>query len=256
MKKFYSIICFLLLPCFCLAQDQDGNANDYRFVTDHFPPIGLRITYPDLYSQIHLCLPYYPEDSKVFYTLGYDKDSGYAFIYNKYVCGYYNVPDSMKTGFKSGARKLKSWKPDKFQKRVREIKSVVHAETVIYVKVIDSLVERFASIDGEESRKVFDVVELMPSFRGGVAALMTYLNSSIKYPPEAEENGIQGRVVCSFIVERDGSITDVRVAKSVDPSLDKEAVRVVSAMPRWYPGVQYGRPVRVHYVLPVTFRLQ
>ena len=108
----------------------------------------------------------------------------------------------------------------------------------------------------EEENKVFDVVEQMPSFPGGMAALMAYLQKSIKYPPVAEENGIQGRVVCTFVVERDGSVTDVRVAKSVDPSLDKEAVRVVSAMPKWIPGKQNGQSVRVKYPLPVTFRLQ
>ena len=108
----------------------------------------------------------------------------------------------------------------------------------------------------EEENKVFDVVEQMPSFPGGMAALMAYLQKSIKYPPVAEENGIQGRVICTFVVERDGRVTDVRVAKSVDPSLDKEAVRVVSAMPRWIPGKQNGQSVRVKYTLPVTFRLQ
>ena len=108
----------------------------------------------------------------------------------------------------------------------------------------------------EEENKVFDVVEQMPSFPGGMAALMAYLQKNIKYPPVAEENGIQGRVVCTFVVERDGSVTDVRVAKSVDPSLDKEAVRVVGAMPRWIPGKQNGQSVRVKYTLPVTFRLQ
>ena len=108
----------------------------------------------------------------------------------------------------------------------------------------------------EEENKVFDVVEQMPYFPGGMSALMAYLQKSIKYPPIAEENGIQGRVVCTFVVERDGSVTDVRVAKSVDPSLDKEAVRVVSAMPKWIPGKQNGQSVRVKYTLPVTFRLQ
>ena len=108
----------------------------------------------------------------------------------------------------------------------------------------------------EEENKVFDVVEQMPSYPGGMGALMQYLSSNIKYPAIAEENGIQGRVICTFVVERDGSITDVRIAKSVDPSLDKEAMRVVSKMPRWIPGKQNGSAVRVKYTLPVTFRLQ
>ena len=108
----------------------------------------------------------------------------------------------------------------------------------------------------EEENKVFDVVEQMPSYPGGMSALMQYLSSTIKYPVIAEENGIQGRVICTFVVERDGSITDVKIAKSVDPSLDKEAMRVVSKMPKWIPGKQNGSAVRVKYTLPVTFRLQ
>ena len=108
----------------------------------------------------------------------------------------------------------------------------------------------------EEETKVFDVVEQMPSFPGGPSALMQYLSSNIKYPVVAEENGVQGRVVCTFVVEKDGSITDVRVIKSVDPSLDKEAMRVVKSMPKWIPGKQNGSAVRVKYTVPVTFRLQ
>ena len=108
----------------------------------------------------------------------------------------------------------------------------------------------------EEVNTVFEVVEQMPQFPGGDAALMQYLSSHIKYPVIAEENGIQGRVVCTFVVERDGSITDVRVVKSVDPSLDKEAKRVIGSMPKWIPGKQNGAAVRVKYTVPVTFRLQ
>ncbi len=108
----------------------------------------------------------------------------------------------------------------------------------------------------EEETKVFDVVEQMPQFPGGNAALFEYLSKHIKYPVIAEENGIQGRVIVTFVVERDGSITDVKVVKSVDPSLDKEAQRVVKGMPRWIPGKQNGSAVRVKYTVPVTFRLQ
>ncbi|MBR2151138.1 MAG: energy transducer TonB [Prevotella sp.] len=108
----------------------------------------------------------------------------------------------------------------------------------------------------EEETKVFDVVEQMPSFPGGPSALMQYLSSNIKYPVVAEENGVQGRVIVTFVVEKDGSITDVRVVKGVDPSLDKEAQRVVKSMPKWIPGKQNGAAVRVKYTVPVTFRLQ
>lgn len=86
--------------------------------------------------------------------------------------------------------------------------------------------------------------------------LMRFIADNLRYPPIAEENGIQGRVVCSFIVDRDGSIKDVHVIRSVDPSLDREAVRVLEKMPRWNPGKQKGSPVRVKYTVPVTFRLR
>ena len=108
----------------------------------------------------------------------------------------------------------------------------------------------------EVSTKVFDVVEEMPSFPGGNGALMSYLASNIKYPVVAQENGVQGRVIVSFVVERDGSISDVKVARSVDPSLDREAQRVVKSMPKWKPGKQNGSAVRVKYTVPVVFRLQ
>ena len=108
----------------------------------------------------------------------------------------------------------------------------------------------------EVTQKVFDVVEVMPSFPGGQGALIQYLNSHVKYPVVAQENGIQGRVTISFVVERDGSITDGKVARSVDPSLDKEAARVVSSMPRWTPGKQNGSAVRVKFNVPVVFKLQ
>lgn len=108
----------------------------------------------------------------------------------------------------------------------------------------------------EVTNKVFDVVEVMPSFPGGQGALMSYLNSHTKYPVVAQENGVQGRVTVSFVVERDGSITDVHVVRSVDPSLDREAARVVSTMPNWQPGKQNGSAVRVKFNVPVQFKLQ
>lgn len=104
--------------------------------------------------------------------------------------------------------------------------------------------------------KVFDVVEQMPTYPGGLEALNDYLMKHIKYPVIAEENGIQGKVIVTFVVEKDGSITDIVVVKSVDPALDKEAKRVVGTMPHWIPGKQNGSTVRVKFTLPVTFRLQ
>ncbi|MBF1420072.1 energy transducer TonB [Hoylesella nanceiensis] len=107
-----------------------------------------------------------------------------------------------------------------------------------------------------EENKVFDIVEQMPSFPGGPAELMKWLGSHVQYPAIAQENGVQGRVIVAFVVEKDGSVTDVTVVRSVDPSLDKEAARVVRQMPKWIPGKQNGAAVRVKYNVPVTFKLQ
>lgn len=108
----------------------------------------------------------------------------------------------------------------------------------------------------ESAQQIFTVVEKQPEFPGGTAELFKYLSKAIRYPVIAQENGIQGRVVCSFVVNRDGSIVDIQVMRGVDPSLDKEAIRVISEMPKWKPGEQRGKPVRVRFILPVQFRLQ
>ena len=102
---------------------------------------------------------------------------------------------------------------------------------------------------------VFDVVEQQPSFPGGPAVLQKWLRENVKYPAIAVENKIGGRVIVEFIVCKDGSISGAKVIRSVDPSLDKEAVRVISSMPRWTPGRQNGDVVNVRYTLPVTFYL-
>lgn len=111
-------------------------------------------------------------------------------------------------------------------------------------------------VEEEDTEVVFMVVESMPSFPGGDAALFKYLSDNIKYPVIAQESGIQGRVICQFVVNRDGSIVDIEVVRSVDRSLDAEAVRVIQSMPKWTPGKQRGKTVRVKYTLPVNFRLQ
>ena len=107
-----------------------------------------------------------------------------------------------------------------------------------------------------EQNKVFDVVEQQPQFPGGMGALNQWLGSNIKYPAMAAENGIEGRVIVQFVVNKDGTIVDPVVVRSVDPYLDKEALRVIKAMPKWKPGKQRGKAVRVKYTVPVTFRLQ
>ena len=110
--------------------------------------------------------------------------------------------------------------------------------------------------NAESTEKTYVVVEQMPAFPGGDAALMKYLSENIKYPEAAEKAGEQGRVVVNFIVEKDGAISNVNVVRSVTPTLDAEAVRVIKAMPKWVPGKQDGQSVRVKYNVPVSFRLQ
>lgn len=102
---------------------------------------------------------------------------------------------------------------------------------------------------------VFDVVEVMPQFPGGQIAMLQYLMKNMKYPEQAMKEGIQGRVTVRFIVEKDGSISDVKPVLSVHPLLNKEAVRVVKSMPKWSPGKHNGKPVRVRFNLPVMFKL-
>ena len=132
------------------------------------------------------------------------------------------------------------------------IKSSEDDNTAVEIKYIEPVVEEEEPVEEE----IFMVVEQMPEFPGGMAELMKFLSKNIKYPTIAQENGIQGRVIVQFVVNQDGSIVDPVVMRSVDPYLDKEALRVISSMPKWKPGMQRGKAVRVKYTVPVTFRLQ
>lgn len=109
---------------------------------------------------------------------------------------------------------------------------------------------------GNTEEKTFDVVEQMPQFPGGSSKLFEYLAKNIRYPAEAEKAGAVGRVIVSFVVEKDGSISDAKTVKAIHPALDAEALRVINSMPKWIPGKQKGEATRVKYVVPVTFRLQ
>ena len=104
--------------------------------------------------------------------------------------------------------------------------------------------------------KVYEIVEQMPEYPGGLTALMNYLRTNTRYPTAAIRDGIQGRVFVSFIVEPNGSVSNAKLVRRVDPSLDQEALRVVAEMPKWIPGKQHGAAVRVKYNVPVTFKLQ
>ena len=107
-----------------------------------------------------------------------------------------------------------------------------------------------------EEEQIFQVVEEMPEFPGGQAECMKWLGKNMKYPQISQENGVQGRVIVQFVVNSDGSIVDAQVVRGVDPYLDKEALRVIGLMPKWKPGKQRGKAVRVKFTLPVMFRLQ
>jgi protein TonB len=126
----------------------------------------------------------------------------------------------------------------------------------VYMEPENNNIEAADSIDEERAGKIYDVVEVMPQFPGGMDALVTYLQNNIVYPPEAEEKGIEGKVVLTFIVEPDGSITYVKVVSPVDKLLDAEAVRVIKTMPKWIPGMQNGVAVRVKYTAPIAFNLE
>lgn len=126
--------------------------------------------------------------------------------------------------------------------------------TATTVTINESAQAQAASLKTDE--EIFQVVEEMPEYPGGMSELMKYFSTNMRYPKEAQDKGIQGRVIVQFVVEKDGSITEAKVVRSVDPQLDAEALRVVNAMPRWTPGKQKGKAVRVRYTLPVMFHLQ
>ena len=112
------------------------------------------------------------------------------------------------------------------------------------------------TVVSQSNQSVFDSVEQMPEFPGGMSALIDFLSSNIKYPEDAIKQNVGGRVMVMFVVETDGSISNVRVARTVFPSLDSEAIRVVKSMPKWKPGKEKGRVVRVNYTLPVIFSIK
>ena len=128
--------------------------------------------------------------------------------------------------------------------------------TQFQTAVEEVVVEKKEEKPKEVKEEIHTLVEQMPQFPGGDAALMKYLSSHINYPPMAAENNVQGKVILQFVVEKDGRVGEVKIARSVDKDLDKEAIRVVKSLPKFTPGRQNGYPVRVWYTLPVNFKLQ
>lgn len=119
-----------------------------------------------------------------------------------------------------------------------------------------STVSAQKTVVSQKNQKVYEVVDQMPEFPGGMPALIEFLQKNVKYPADAEKQKVEGRVLVSFVVETDGSVTDIQVMKKAFPSLDAEALRVAKAMPNWTPGKHKGKLVRVHYSLPISFRLK
>ena len=136
--------------------------------------------------------------------------------------------------------------------KAEEAKAVEQAKQNAEVKVKNK-----AQADTTKKKKYWDCIpETMPQFPGGQKVMMKYLAANIKYPATAAKYKKQGRVIVTFTVRKDGSVTHAKIAKSIDPELDAEALRVVRAMPKWTPGTQFGKPVNVKYALPVVFSLQ
>jgi TonB family protein len=133
------------------------------------------------------------------------------------------------------------------------VEGAMDTETLGAVDVIEQPEPPVVGLVPDEDQ-YYDLVEEMPSFPGGQKALQAFVDSVMRYPVVAQEHCLQGRVVVAFAVEKDGSLTDIKVVKSVDPSLDREALRIVKMMPRWIPGRQEGQLMRVKYVIPITFQ--
>jgi len=111
------------------------------------------------------------------------------------------------------------------------------------------------STDESGNTKSYTIKEALPAFKGGESAFGRYLSQNIHYPPRARENNIQGRVILSFVIEKDGQLTDIKILKNLNPELDAEAYRVISESPKWLPGIQHGQPVKVAYTMPINFSL-
>jgi protein TonB len=135
----------------------------------------------------------------------------------------------------------------------KTIKGDPNAEIVINTPVGDGPVNQKKT---EDTNEIFTNVEVLPTFPGGIEQFGKFLSKNLRYPPIARDNGIQGRVFCNFVVEKDGSLTDIKVVRGIGGGCDEEAVRVLKSSPKWNPGVQNGRNVRVSYTIPIYFQLQ
>jgi protein TonB len=143
------------------------------------------------------------------------------------------------------------WNKKSFVKNKKNIPTVQHPEW----ETIDPPQTAGEVVDPPQEPEVFTVVEQMPEFPGGNDALMKFIRDNLKYPEIAKENGVQGKVICGFVVSKEGEVYDVRVLRGIGSGCDQEAVRVIKMMPQWTPGKQNGRPVNVKFNLPISFKL-
>ena len=136
------------------------------------------------------------------------------------------------------------------------MKRVLFILALLFTYVMVNAQNNTGSKEKTSNEKIYDVVEIPPSFPGGQAALLAWIASHVNYPQKAMESRIEGRIIVGFVIECDGSVSQAKIIRSVDPLLDDEAIRVVMGMPKWTPGRQNGKNVRVKYNVPVNFRLQ
>lgn len=155
--------------------------------------------------------------------------------------------------------------PPKVVEVLNIVKDDVHIDDELHIEDSEADDKTFIDVapvisapkqEVEEDTQVFFIVEDMPEFPGGELALRSFIANAVKYPVIAQENGIQGKVYVTFVVGKDGSVSNATIARGVDPSLDKEALRVVNSLPKWKPGKQRGKPVNVSYTVPINFVLQ
>lgn len=256
MKHSFLAIILALLSITAFGQTQI-NPKDYRFMVLQTPKLDQQ--FPENREN--------PSDNNTFFALSYDDTNNTAFIYNDYVCGYYEVPAPMRAGFKTGARNLQAENPDEYWKLVKECMEKVTANWK--AKNGESASSSAAASSNASSNNsapkvvlsddpnfVYDVADVMPTFLGGTKALTMYLAKNTKYPEAAMKAGQQGRVLCNFIVEKDGTISDLKVLKKVWPLLEEEAKRVVMGMPKWVPAMMGEQAVRCRYSLPIMFRIK
>lgn len=175
-------------------------------------------------------------------------------------------PPALKSSIKFTAPVIKKDEEVKDEDEIKSQKELTQTKVAISIadvkgndeangKDIADLKQVVTQAPAEED-KVFDMVEQMPQFPGGQSDLLKYIADHLKYPTIAAENGIQGRVICQFVVGKDGKVREVKILKKLDPYCDKEAIRVMMTMPNWIPGKQNGKAVAVKYTVPITFRLQ